>query len=982
MITLFLLFSLLSLNFNDNIQAEEPFDTELIDLLIDILPSLIDFEEELNPHPFRYVGIWESNKTQNIEGSMEFELYFSTPILTQIQFLDLIKYQDALKIEVYHVYSNRSKNLIENGNKTIKLVPQTQDYIQKFIVKLEDVQVTINKNEYLAFVIELEHSKKPVASFAEKRFDTKIIPRFEKFVDLLRKIDDPTIQEIVYYIDIAVDNLSYLNLDIGSEEFGAFVNVLFSSAFYYGSVKYPSSVKFYNDNDEEIKLFFQSEYSDLQYELYEQYYELSQFPYEKIANETKPTTSTLHAWPPIFTEIDELGSLENTSLENEMVTWFVVWTLYTLGESNEEVDTNKVTYYLAENGKLTTDKPEESNLISEDLSEEPSIWTVSGFERNKILTNITAYLNIHYSKIFTLGKVKINASLKRNGKIIATDEEDLDRTNIFELIQRGPDTPTKFTFNNFDTTEEIWFTDNLSLEVSYVKKPILGSLRPVKINYGSELYPSMIVFTLKETDNIEIGDLKDKVVYAGGSAHYIVNISSKNSKIYKDTVKISAEVKEKKGSWDINVFPSELEIDSGTVDKVHIYVNSTALDDSAYDNDEIYIFINATGKTGFATNTSHVSVLREAIEYNFEVIGLPEEIQVKHGSTKTFSIAIRNKNKGFISDDYGIAAESKHNFTVKINKTSEGEIPVYNENSNENEEISANITIEVPWYTYIESDELTINIYSTQSERYPPLSGEIFEKSFKITINVITPNILESVYKLFESAAKKMGINGKYAGWILISIVLITLVIIALIFIYFKKKTFIDIICLDRIKEIEPDESVKYEIKVRNTYKYELNYIIQSKIENDTQGFDISVDKTELILQPGEESIINLLVKPNDNVKKDDWCETKISIKPIYKNKINEISTITTIKNGNIEIRLSGVLHWPKIFKKDDKVETSFKVWNNGNVSTNKISIVLYINGKEKNKIEDVIIPRGGYADIQMPWITDSGKNEVYIIVN
>jgi hypothetical protein len=973
LITLLLLFSLLSLNLNDNLQAEEPSDSEYIEDLINIIRSLIDFNDKLNPHPFRYVGVWESYKTQNIEGDMEFELYFSAPIITQIQLLELINYQDTLKIDVYHIDSDGVKTLIDNGNKTIILEPEIQDYIQKYFVKLENIQVAINRNEYLAFVIEIEQSDKPLTSFVEKRFDTRVIPSLERFAGILKEFDDPTLQEIASYIDIALENLT--NLDIGGEEFAALVNVLFSSAFYYGSVDYPSSVKFYNDVSEEIVLYFHNEYSDLQYELY---YTLELFPFEKIANEIIPTTSTAYAWPPILTAINELESPENISLESEIVNWFLIWALFTFGESSEEVDTNKVTYYLVENGKLTTDKTGETNLIREDLSEEPSIWTASGFERNKLLTNITAYLYIHYSKIFTIGKVKINATLKKNSKIIATDEEDLDRTNIFELIQQGPNVPTKFTFDNFDISEEIWYTDNLSLEISYINKPILGALRPVRINYGSELYPSKIIFTLKETDNIEIGGLNDKAVYSGGSAHYILNVTSENSKNYKDTVKISAEVKEKIGNWNITVYPNEVEINSGTVEKVHIFVNSTALDDSVYDIDEIQFFVNATGKTGFASNTSYVYVSRDAVEYGFDVIGLPDKIEVKHGTTKTFSIVLRNNNKGYISDKYGIETETKNNFNVIVNISSEGEILVYNEYSDENEEITANITVEVPWYTYVESDELIVNIFSSQSNRYPPL----FEKSFKVTVKVITPNILESAYKFFESAAAKMGLTDKYAGWKLISVVVVLLIIFIIVIIYLKKRRFVDIICLERIKEINPDENAKYEITVKNPYKYELNYNIQSKIENDTQGFDISVDKTELTLQSGEERIINLVVKPNDNVKKEDWCEVKIVIKPINKTKTNEISTITTIKNGSIDIRLSGIIHWPKIFKKDDRVETSFKVWNHGNVSTGKIRILFLVNGNEKNKIEDVIIPRGGYADIEIPWIADPGKNEVYIIVN
>jgi uncharacterized membrane protein len=969
-ITFALLFSLLSLNFSNNIKAEEPYNSESIMELINIFSSMIDFEDELGPHPFRQVGIWQSNKSMTIQGDMEFELYFSAPLFTQIQLLELINYQDTLKIDVYHINSQGLKNRIQNGNATIKLEPETLgNYVQKFNVKLEDIQVSINENEYLAFVIEIEQSKKPVSSFVEKRFDTKIIGRLEKIANMLRKSTDPNIIEISDIIDILLENLTYV--DIGGAEVAALANVLCSSAFYYGSSSHPASIKFKNDEAEEITVYFQGQYSDFQYE---SYYLTEMFLFERIVNETKPTSSTKFAWPPILAGLEDFESFENISEDSEIFNWFAIWGLYTLGKPIDELDKNKVTYYLAEDAKLTTDKPTGSNTIKQSLSKEPLSWSISGFERNKMLTNATAHLNIHYSKILILGKVKIVASLKINDDVIATDEQELDRTSILEFLQKGPDIATKFTFDIQGNTKEIWYNDNLSLEVAFVKKPIMGLLRPVKILYGSNDYPSKIVLTLEETDNIKIGELKDKAVYSGGSAHYIVNVTSKHT----DEVKITAEAKEKTGNWNIEVYPKELQITSGSTQKVHIFINSTAVDDSAYDVDEIYFFVNATGKTGFDTNISYVYVSQDSVKYDFEVSNIPDEIKIKHGSSETFTITIINKNKGYISDKYTINAKTEHGFNVDVNLSSEKEITVYNPDSDKNEEITVNITVYAPWYTNIASEKFTIDILSDKSFD----QQDELEKTFIVTVKVTTPNIFESIYRAFESAAGKIGLTGIYAGWILISAVLLLLIIICIIVILLKKRRFADIICTERIKEITPDETAKYEILLKNPYRYDLTYNITAKTENDTEGFDVSVDATELALQSGETKVINLLVKPNDNVKKDDWAEVIISVKPSNKNKVADISTVTTIKNGQVDVKLSGVFHWPRAFKKGDRVETSFKVWNYGNVSTGKISIIFFVNGQEKNKVEDIIIPRGGHADIEIPWIAETGKNQVYIVVN
>jgi subtilase family serine protease len=90
---------------------------------------------------------------------------------------------------------------------------------------------------------------------------------------------------------------------------------------------------------------------------------------------------------------------------------------------------------------------------------------------------------------------------------------------------------------------------------------------------------------------------------------------------------------------------------------------------------------------------------------------------------------------------------------------------------------------------------------------------------------------------------------------------------------------------------------------------------------------------------------------------------------------------MTHLKDTKINLKINNVLTWPRLFKEGDRVTTSFKVENKGNASASGINVVLYINGKEKNKVQDILIPAGGYADVKMPWIAVKGKNEINIVV-
>ncbi len=93
------------------------------------------------------------------------------------------------------------------------------------------------------------------------------------------------------------------------------------------------------------------------------------------------------------------------------------------------------------------------------------------------------------------------------------------------------------------------------------------------------------------------------------------------------------------------------------------------------------------------------------------------------------------------------------------------------------------------------------------------------------------------------------------------------------------------------------------------------------------------------------------------------------------------MAVMTMIKGAKAELSFGSVFHWPKAFKEGDRVTSSFKLENKGNASASNVSVVLYVNNEEKNKVEDITIPAGGYADIKIPWIAVKGKNEIEIVV-
>jgi len=974
-LTLFILsFSIFSFLFTPEMVKAEPEEEDFSNLLLEMFQLLgnTEFDGILNPHPYRYVGVWESNDTRVIKGDMDFTLYFSTTILNQLEFLD---YQDKITVSVYHYQDNMStpNKIKEKKDLTIGM-GSIEERVKQLIVKIKDLEISLEKGDYILFGIQVNQTKKPLSDIAERRFETKLKPRLQKLSDILEKSDDPQLQEVGMLMDLVLENFTKLNL--GGEEFGSLINVLVSSAFYYGSDTYKSRVRFSSESAENFTLYFRSEgdylfesivgSQDIAGQLVEGYY--------KITNETAPSSSTPHAWPPVAIDMESDVSADY-AVSIDFQNWFILWALYTL-DTPFEVKGLSDTLYL-KNGFKMSPGESEGETIRERLSKKSSSkWISPPINRNRIIQNITAELYIYYPKLITIADVKIKASLideENDKKVIANQTKSIDKTTLSEFISRGPYIPTTFNFNKFKGGYEIFYNHNLSLEVMVINKPLLSLRSPILL-YNSEQYPSYISYIYNETENIKLEEFDDKKdVYAGGTANFEINISSKHA----DKLEIEIGDDTREGEWEVSWNPENIDVESNTNTTVYVTVKSKATDETAYENDDhIILFLNVTGKTGIDSEKLSVYVKESAVEYDIEVI-LPEDIEIKHGEQETYEVIIRNKNTGFLTDSYGLSISSENDLYQSYYDITD--VPVY-DNKAENERI-VNITIQIPKYTDISKDKLILTVASDESVS----NANDISWEYKLNISIITPNILESIYHLFEQLSEKIGLDdylGDNGAWLLIGLFALIIIILIVVILKIIRRKYATIICLERIKEISSNEKAEFEITLKNPYKKTLTYDITLEADDQVkERWDITLERKQINLESKESEIIKFTVEPTDYVKPEDYAEVKVVAKPVNKNKKSTIDTITVIKNTQIDVKIYGVLHWPKIFKKGDRIETSFKLFNRGNVSAENLTITLLINGEEKNRVENVTIPRGGYADIKIPWIAKKGKNEIEIIV-
>jgi hypothetical protein len=646
-----------------------------------------------------------------------------------------------------------------------------------------------------------------------------------------------------------------------------------------------------------------------------------------------------------------------------------------LGSGDEE---NIKRYYL--HGDNVMDETPADGDTKEVNLKNVAKWDSPALGRSKVIKDATASLYIDHQDLFRFlnfikGPIKVTASLLHEGEEIGSSTEEFGKTTIINMFTE-PSEATTFSFSNIN--REIIYGDNLGLDV-YVsngtKFGILDFRRNVKLLYGSSDFPSSLIIKFDETDNIIINcNQSDKIVALSESVEYNLTVTSEFAEDI--TMAVYDFSTNEQNKWDIDIVPESFSIDAGGQETVIVTVTSKDDDLDAYvREDQLRVTFAAEGKTGKGLFEAEVEISKDAIEYDVDIIA-PKDKEIKYGTSKTYQFEIRNNNTGFWPDSYTIEATSKHDWDIDTNysedKLEDLDPYVINEDS-----VVVNVTVHVPKDVDVSSDKLTFKVISDASDKVVMVN---------VTTTVIGPNILEALYDFFESAADGIGLTDAFGSpslgaIFLASIVFIIIFFIVIIIVYFLMIKYVNLVCLERIKDISPDEEATFEITVQNPYKYPMTYEVSAKEASSSEGWDVSLDTENIALESKQSKTVIMVVKPTSFVKPDDWAEVVVTAKAVEKQKSAEITTVTTIKDGNTELKISGVFHWPRVFKKGDKVTTSFKLYNKGNTSASNISVILYVNGKEKNKVEDITIPRDGYADIEIPWIAGKGKNEVNIVV-
>ena len=628
-----------------------------------------------------------------------------------------------------------------------------------------------------------------------------------------------------------------------------------------------------------------------------------------------------------------------------------------------------LSYYLHVDKTMDATLPTSSESTTLSLADGSVTWQGPVLTRNKLLSNVSALLYIEHTdyRMFK-DPLTVEVTLLSNGKELEKSTQVLSKTISLSSSLNA----YRFTFENLSDATELTYGTKLGLKIGLSGSTNDSSIfgRKVLLHYDSQQHLSSLSFRFSETDHLSVTGVSnppDGKIIPGDTVTYTLNVTSELSDTVSISIRDASFSPSEQKQWSVNISPASFSIADNGGKSVTVKITSLNQTLGAYDAEPLKITLDVIGLTGFASYDVSAEVSEDAVIYDFIII-VPEGKEIIHGTNETYQFEVINNNTGIFPDGYIFTATSDH-FDVTVDPLTINDVAF-------NETVLVNVTVHVADKTEIKKDALTFTVIS---------KGNGLNKSAGINSTIIGANIFEDIYDYFDSLGSQLGLSdtfGSFAAYLLIAILIIVLFFILILVVFILTTKFAVILCSERIKEILPTEHAQYTITIKNPTRKARSYLVDVELSENGDKWKAVLDKTHLQILPQQSQTVNVTISATDAIDAEDWTQATVSVVPEGRKTRYSLDLLTSVKDGAVDLSIDDVFHWPRRFDASQKVQTSLKLRNNGYIQAKNVKVSLYINGEEKNKVEDVVIPAGGYADITLPWIAEKGKNDLQIIVS
>jgi len=483
--------------------------------------------------------------------------------------------------------------------------------------------------------------------------------------------------------------------------------------------------------------------------------------------------------------------------------------------------------------------------------------------------------------------------------------------------------------------------------LSYFPFSVLSPFFSTNILYDSTTHPSSVKVPFNTTQGgIELDCYpQERSVKAGNQATYEIAIWNKASQ--QDIVTLSTDYS---GSWDVEIDPAVVKVDSNYLNYSDVKITPPA---DAQPGSFLNITIKAQGSGG----TDSIWLNTTVAEPTYGVrVSAPDNKEGKPGDTVSYTFTV--KNTGDLKDAYSLSVNSE--WTASLDKQSVTLLP------GESADVTA--SVEIPLDAENGStNRLTLMAQSQNSSK---------SDSASVTTTAI-----------FSSKGETSGGGISRTVLFILFIIGVIALLIASILITEYTKKYVILSCEERMKEIPPGYSADYIITIKNPLekvkggKNRLNYKLAVGGEIP-EKWDAELDKDVVTLDGGESTEIKLHVKAPEDASMDEWASIDVIARPVGKrSKGEKINVATLLREPKIILELESVEHEPKTFKEGERVVSKITITNKGEAPATNAQVILYVNGKEKNRIVGLTVPVGGHVEVNVPWVAEPGENRITVKV-
>ena len=621
------------------------------------------------------------------------------------------------------------------------------------------------------------------------------------------------------------------------------------------------------------------------------------------------------------------------------------------------VNAQEISYYLHDrpnqscSGKLMdTSKPTGFYPSYENLDEGAAIWCTTPLKHDTTIegdVRITLFIEAFFIKPdilpIQMRFIKVSLIDAYSGNI-----DTIASSRVVPLIYLSNSTVQEhtFTINNVDYSVPSGHSIGIKVEkaidlLSYFPFSIMAPFFSTNVMYDSRDSISFAEIPL----NITGGGIylqcysKKANVKPGKQVEYGIMIY--NNASVQDEIKLSHNYNGNK--WDVKIEPSIVKVEPNLYNFTDVIVKAPG---DAKEGDYLNITITAIGRTSSDSIWLNTTVV--PFEYGVKVISKDAKKEGKPGEKINFTFEI--KNTGDIEDTYNLKVDcpweseiSKEQMTLK---------------SGESEDVNVYITIPLNASNGTKQDVI-LTASSINSDK---------ESSAKSVLTVI----------YLEKPAPEEN-KMRTIGYILFVVGVGALLAIAAFLGKVGKKAVV-LSTEERMIEVVPGGKAVFSIKIsnpleklkggKNRVRYRIGF--EGKLP---EKWDAKIDREEIILDGGEEAEIKLEVSVPKDALIDEWASLDVVVSPNV-GKSERMNFLITLREPKpvleMEYEHEGEMEEGK------KVLTKIRIENKGESDAENKSIIIMVNGKEKNRVDGINIPAGGYVEIELPWIAEK-ENEIEI---